>query len=133
MADEYPLILTSTHDSNYVHSQDRNLETFRSKKPEPLVLIHPDTADKRGIANNDMVYLENKRGRIKQKAVLSSDIDPRVINVDYGWWFPELGASCQYGWDVANINILTDDSPPFSREIGSPAMRGFLCKVYKAE
>jgi anaerobic selenocysteine-containing dehydrogenase len=132
MVDEYPLILTSTHDSNYVHSQDRHLEIIRSKKPEPIILIHPSTADKLGIADNDMVFIENKRGRIKQKAVLNDEIDPRVISLDYGWWFPEVGASSQYGWDVANINVLTDDSPPFSREIGSPSMRGFLCKVYKA-
>jgi thiosulfate reductase/polysulfide reductase chain A len=58
---------------------------------------------------------------------------PQVICVGYGWWFPERGASGLYGWDEANINILTDDSPPYSPEMGSPKMRGFLCKVYQAD
>jgi anaerobic selenocysteine-containing dehydrogenase len=133
LLDEYPLILTSTHEANYVHSQDRYLEGARKKKPDPLVIIHPDTANRMGIAEGDIVFIENKRGRIKQKVTLSDGIDPRVVGVGYGWWFPEKGVSNMYGWDEANINILTDDSPPYSPEMGSPKMRGFLCKVYKAD
>jgi anaerobic selenocysteine-containing dehydrogenase len=132
LIDEYPLILTSTHNANYVHSQDRYIEAIRRNKPEPLVIIHPETAGRLGIKEGDVVYIENRRGRIKQKATLNSGIDPRVVSVDYGWWFPEKGVSTLYGWDESNINILTDDGPPYSPEMGSPKMRGFLCKVYKA-
>ncbi len=133
LVDKYPMILTSAHDKNYVHSQDRNLKTLRKRNPEPLVVIHPDTASRLGIAEGDPVYIENKRGRIRQIATLSEGVDPRVVSVAYGWWFPEKGVSAQYGWDEANINVLTDDSPPFSPEIGSPTMRGFLCKVSRAD
>jgi thiosulfate reductase/polysulfide reductase chain A len=66
-----------------------------------------------------------------QTATLSEAVDPRVVHVACGWWFPEDGAQGQYGWNRANINVLTDDNPPYSPEMGSPAMRGFLCKVYK--
>jgi anaerobic selenocysteine-containing dehydrogenase len=128
---DYPLILTSAHEKDYMHSQDRNLSTIRERNPVPLAVIHPDTADKLGIAEGDRVCIENKRGRIMQTASISEDVDPRVVSVSYGWWFPEKGISGQYGWDESNINILTDDSPPYSPEIGSPSMRGFLCKVYK--
>jgi anaerobic selenocysteine-containing dehydrogenase len=130
---KYPLTLTSAHDKNYIHSQGRHLETLRKLSPKPLVTLHPATAESLGIQEGDDVYIENPRGRIVQTATLNEAVDPRVVNVAYGWWFPEEGASGQYGWNRANINILTDDSPPYSPEIGSPAMRGFLCKVYKAE
>ena len=133
LVDEYPMILTSSHDRDYVHSQDRNLKTLRKRNPDPIVLIYPDTARTLGIEEGDMVFIENKRGRIRQKATLSKEVDPRVVSVAYGWWFPERDALKQYGWDEANINVLTDDSPPYSPEIGSPAMRGFLCRVYKAK
>ncbi|MBN1368285.1 MAG: molybdopterin-dependent oxidoreductase [Dehalococcoidales bacterium] len=132
LSNEYPLILASFHEPDYNHSQDRHLATFRKEKNEPEVLIHPDTATKFNIADGDMVYIESKRGRIKQRAVLSTDLMPQVIYVGYAWWFPEKGISNMYGWDEANINILTDDSPPYSPEMGSPKMRGFLCKIYKA-
>jgi hypothetical protein len=38
-----------------------------------------------------------------------------------------------FGWDEANFNVLTDDGPPYSPEMGSPKMRGFLVKVRKAD
>ena len=132
LLDEYPLTLTNAHESNYVHSQDRYLDTIRREKPEPLAVINPETAASSGISDGDMVYIENKRGRIKQKASLSHDIMPGVVCVAHGWWFPETGEPELYGWDVANVNILTDDSPPYSPEMGSPKMRGFLCKIYPA-
>ena len=90
-----------------------------------------ETAGKLGIKDGDWVYIENKRGKIKQKAALTTGIDPRVVIADYDWWFPEKGASELYGWAESNVNMLTNDKPPFNREIGSANLRGFLCRVYK--
>jgi anaerobic selenocysteine-containing dehydrogenase len=132
MLEEYPLVVTSAHGKDYTHSQDRYLERLRRKEPDPLVKMHPETAAGLGISEGDWVYIENKRGRIRQKATLDSGIDPRVVVVGYGWWFPEREPSELYGWDEANLNVLTADSPPYSPEMGSPKMRGFLCKVSRA-
>ena len=132
MLARYPLVLTNSHEPEYVHSQDRYLGEIRTRKPEPQVSIHPDTAAALGIAENDLVFIESPRGRITQKATLDAGIDPRVVSVGHGWWFPEEGQEAQFAWDRANLNILTDDGPPYSPEMGSPKMRGFLCRVYKA-
>jgi anaerobic selenocysteine-containing dehydrogenase len=129
----YPLVLTNSHEAEYVHSQDRYLSEIRALKPGPQVNIHPDTARALGIGENDLVHIESRRGRITQRATLDGGIDPRVVSVGHGWWFPEEGAEGMFAWDRANLNILTDDSPPYSPEMGSPKMRGFLCKVYKAD
>jgi len=131
LAKEYPLVFTSCHEDYFMHSQDRHLEALRKKKPEPVTIIHPETASKLGIRDGDPVYIETKRGRVKQKAALSDGIDPRVVSAGYGWWFPERSAEQLYGWDESNINILTGDTPPFGPEMGSTNLRGFLCKVYK--
>lgn len=133
MLAEYPLVLTSAHEAEYVHSQDRYLRAVRRTKPEPLVVIHPETAAALGIGEGDLVYVENRRGRIRQKAMLDPDIDPRVVSVGYGWWFPERDEAELFGWDEANLNILTDDGPPYSPEMGSPKMRGFLVRVCRAK
>ena len=98
---------------------------------EALVHIHTETASKLGIKEGDWVYIETKRGKIKQKAALTSNIDPRVVIVGYGWWFPEKDSEL-HGWAESNINILTDNKPPYAREMGSATLRGILCKVYKA-
>ena len=129
---EYPLVFTSGKRGCYRHSGGRQIASLRGSNPEPVTYIHPQTADRLGIADGDWVYIETKRGRIRQRAILLPDIDPRVVAVDYAWWFPEDGAADLYGWAKSNINILTDDKPPFNRETGSSSLRGIICKVYKA-
>jgi anaerobic selenocysteine-containing dehydrogenase len=130
---EYPLIFTSWKSAAYSHSRGRQIESLRRSRSEPLIHVHPEAATKSGIKDGDWVYVETKRGRIKQKAVLSDEVDPRVVIADFGWWFPEKGVQDLYGWAESNVNILTDSNPPHSREMGSTNLRGMLCKVYKAE
>jgi anaerobic selenocysteine-containing dehydrogenase len=132
LAKEYPLIFISWKRKPYRHSGGKQIASLRGSHPEPIIMIHPETADKLGIKEGDWVYIETRRGRIRQKATLTTSIDPRVVGVDYGWWLPEKWASELYGWVESNVNILTNDKPPFNQEIGSANLRGFLCKVYKA-
>ena len=133
LAEAYPLIFTSWKSNVYRHSGGRQIESLRHSHPEPMAYLHPQTARQLQISDGDWVYIETRRGRIRQKANLTTDIDPRIVGVDYAWWFPEKGASDLYGWAEANINILTDDKPPFNHEMGSSNLRGILCKVYKQE
>jgi len=133
LAKEYPLIFTTGKLAPYTHSEGRQIESLRRTRTEPIITIHPETAGKLGIEDGNWVYIETMRGRIKQKAVLSAKIDPRVVIVDFGWWFPEKGISEMYGWAEANVNILTENAPPYSREMGSTNLRGISCKVYQAK
>jgi len=132
LAKEYPLIFTSYKPEPYRHSMGRQITSLRSSHPEPVINIHPSTASKLGIAEGNWVYIETKRGRVKQKASLTTSLDPRVVVVDYGWWFPEKGVGELHGWAESNLNILTDDKPPYGYEMGTTNLRGILCKVYKA-
>jgi anaerobic selenocysteine-containing dehydrogenase len=132
LAKEYPLIFTSGKLPMYKHSFGRQIASLRAKRPTPLVTIHKETAAKLGIAEGDWVYIEAKRGKIRQKATLSNTIDPRVVLVDFGWWFPERGVlEDLHGWAESNINVLTGDKP-HARETGAVCLRGILCKVYRA-
>jgi len=127
---DYPLILTSWHQAPFRHSNNRQIASLRFIEPEPTVEIHPETARGLGIEDGNQVYIETKRGRVKQRAVLTEGIDPRVVGVSYAWWFPEQGVESLYGWQESNINILTA-SEPYNPEIGSTNLRGILCQVYK--
>ncbi len=131
LAREYPLIFTSVKSEYYRHSGGRQIKTLRKLHPEPIVYIHPEAAAELGIGEGDWVWVATKRGSVKQKAVFSEEMDPKVVGVDYGWWFPEKGAEVQYGWRESNINILTDNKPPFNRELGTIHLRGILCKISK--
>lgn len=131
LAREYPFIFTSWKSEYYRHSGGRQITTLRRHHPLPIVYIHPETAAGLGIREGDWVWVATKRGSVRQRALFSEEIDLRVVGVDYAWWFPEKGAEAQYGWRESNINILTDDNPPFNRELGSTNLRGILCKVYR--
>lgn len=132
LAKEYPLIFTSWKTGAFRHSGGRQIATLRGSHPEPVILIHPETATRLRIREGDWVFIETKRGRIKQKATLTTSVDRRVVGADYAWWFPEKGVTDLYDWAESNINILTDNRPPFNPEIGSTNLRSIHCKVYRA-
>jgi len=130
---EYPLIFTSAKDPFYFHSSNRNLSSLRRLSPNPIVLIHPETASLVGIGEGDWVSIETKRGRIRQMAKLNSDIDPRVIVLSFGWWFPERKDLELSGWKESNLNLLTDNGPPYEPTMGSLPLRAALCRIHKAK
>jgi anaerobic selenocysteine-containing dehydrogenase len=129
---EYPLIFTSAKDPFYFHSSGRNLPSLRKLSPAPLISIHPETAARSGIREGDWVSVETKRGKIRQQARLDPAIDPRVVVLSFGWWFPEREDLELSGWRESNINILTDNGPPYDEAVGSTALRGALCRISKA-
>jgi anaerobic selenocysteine-containing dehydrogenase len=83
------------------------------------------------------VYVESPRGVIKQKARVADEIDPRVINVQSHWWFPEQPARIPWlgGLWESNCNVLTqgDDPDTFDQVTGGWPLRALLCKIYKVE
>ncbi|MFC1964296.1 molybdopterin-dependent oxidoreductase [Chloroflexota bacterium] len=131
MLHEYPLIFTSYKSEPYRHTEGRQIPSLRRHRPEPITYLNPETARKLGIEDGDWVNIETKRGKIRQKASLSADIDPRIAVVDYGWWFPETDPTGLFGYDRSNVNMLTDNKEPYGREMGTANLRGLLCKVYK--
>lgn len=133
LAKEYPLVLTSGARSQYFfHSEYRQIPLLRKKHPDPIVDIHPETAKKHNIQEDDWVWIESARGRIKQKAKLTNGIDPRVVHVEHAWWFPEDPAP-EYGVWKSNANVLTSSAPPYDPALGTYQLRALLCKVYKVD
>ncbi|MBW1805058.1 MAG: molybdopterin-dependent oxidoreductase, partial [Deltaproteobacteria bacterium] len=130
-AGEYPLLCTTRKLSVYRHSGGRQIPSLRTVSPDPLVIIHHDTANRLEIEEDDWIYIETKWGKIKQKAHLSTTVDPRVIVVAHAWWFPERDETELFCFQDSNYNVLTTHRPPFNNEVGSFNIRGLACKVYK--
>ena len=137
VAEEYPLILiTGGNFRPMFHSENRHYGMgTREQHPDPLVELHPDTARQHGIEAGDWVYIETKRGVIRQRAKLSDEIDPRVVNVQSHWWFPEQPGRepWLHGVWESNANVLTiaDDPDTFDQVTGGWPLHALLCKVYK--
>ena len=129
LAEEFPLILTTGGRSQYFfHSEYRQLPSLRRRHRDPMVEIHPETAQRYGIGADDWVWIESPRGRIRQKARLTDGIDPRVVHVEHGWWFPEE-ASPDHGVWRSNANLLTNGGPPYDPAMGTYQLRALLCRI----
>jgi len=136
LAGEYPLILnTGGRFMPMYHSGFMDQDLGRIKHPYPLMDINPETAGNYGIEDGDWVFIETKRGRIKQQARYNPGILPDVVNCQAGWWFPELQGDepCLAGIWEANANVLTLDEPDACDQLsGGWCVRALLCNVYKA-
>ena len=132
LATRFPLILTCAKPSLFCQTQHRALPSLRKRVPHPEVELHPEAAQARGIANGDWVSIETPEARVRARARLNTDIDPRVVVGEHGWWqgCAELGAP---GYDPfgpmgASFNLLigTAERDPVS---GTPSLRSYLCEI----
>ena len=134
LAKDYPYILiTGARLPTFFQSEYRQMPTLRRGRREPECELHPDTAAALGVEEGDWVSVETKRGRCRQRVHIFDGIDPRVVHVQHGWWFPEDETGPDHGiWD-SNANTLTSIEPPYCPAMGTYQLRGLLCRVVKAE
>lgn len=131
LAREFPYVLiTGSRRIEFFHSEHRQIQSLRKRRPHPTAEIHPITANKHGIANEDWIYISAPRGRIKMKAVITEDIQKGVISIDHGWWFPERNGPDFGVWE-SNANVLTSNDPPYDPAFGTYQLRGLLCSIEK--
>lgn len=135
LADRYPLILSSAKSLFFCETQHRQVAALRKSAPDPLVEMHPSTAETRGIKAGDWVSLETPLGSVRARAKLNASLDPQVVFGQHGWWdaCDELGLPGYppYGPDSANLNLVLPQTPsdPIS---GSSPMRASVCQVSPA-
>ena len=130
--EKYPItMLTGRRIPVYFHTEHRQLPWCREQWPVPLVEINPETAAKYGIKQDDWVWIENDRGRVRQKADLYYGIAPDVINCEHSWWYPEVPAP-EHGWKYSCINQLVNN---YAQDplCGAVQLRGYPVRIYKAE
>lgn len=134
---EYPLMaITGVRVLPYYHSEHRQIQSLRKRRPWPQMEINPETAAQLGIKDGDWVWIESQRGRIRQKAELFAGMDPGVVSVQHGWWYPEMPGEepWLHGVWESNANVLTSGDPDQCCRInGAWPSRALLVKVYKVE
>lgn len=135
VAKDYPLILiTGSRYMPMYHSEQRQIEKARKKVPDPLVSIHPDTAEKLGLTEGDWAVISTPLGSVRQRVRFSDAMHPSMVDIQHSWWFPERGAKLPdlFGAFESNANILCPDDPEFcSPEIGSWPHSALMCRVEK--
>ncbi len=125
---DYPLILISAKSRYYLLSSYRWVDKLRQKRPDPVVEIHPETAEIYGISDGDQVVIATKYGEISQVAKVTDIVHPRVISAALGWWFPEGDPTEQYEWRKSNFNMLTSVGK-LGKEFGTPNLKNIPCRI----
>jgi len=114
----YPFTLCSGGSiPNALHSRLHDVPWLRSMRPEPLADIHPDDAERLGVADGDEGELYNDTGRITLRARLTHTV-PQGVVFTY------------HGYREANPEELVsaDALDPYT---GFPAYRSVRCGVRK--
>ncbi|NKI93959.1 anaerobic selenocysteine-containing dehydrogenase [Rhizobacter sp. SG703] len=100
LARRYPLAMISPPARNFLNSSFVNVQSLRDIEGEPVLEIHADDAQVRGIEGGELVRVFNDRGEYWCKAVISKRARPGVVN-GLGIWWRKLGAR------GTNVNELT--------------------------
>ena len=136
LAERYPLILTCAKHTLFCESQHRALPSLRRRALDPQVELHPAAAAERGIHAGDWASVETPEGRIRARAWLNDNLEPRVVCGQHGWWqaCPDIGAPGYdpFSPDGANLNLIIGNAAidPIS---GSVPHRVYLCQIRRAD
>ncbi len=137
LAEQYPLILMATGKfMPFYHSELRQIQSAIREQPDPVADIHPKTAAELSISDRDWIWIETRRGKIKQRARLTEEVHPAMLRAQHGWWFPGRPAAepSLHGIWESNSNVLCPIDPEYCNpEVGGWPHTALLCKVYKAE
>ena len=99
----YPLAMISPPARNFLNSTFVNVASLRATEGQPLVEIHPNDAQARGIQSGDTGRVFNDRGSYRCKAEVCARARPGVVNALGVWWR-------KFGLNGTNVNQLTSQA-----------------------
>jgi len=85
--DDYPIIFTTGRVVSHFLSgtQTRRIGALIDQYPQPRCEMHPRLAQKLGIADDDFVKVESRRGSVVVRALIVKTIRPDTVFVPYHW------------------------------------------------
>lgn len=125
LAKDFPLVLnTGCRIQTNFRTQYLNIKGLLKHQDRPYILINPQDAKQRNIANNDEVWLKTKRGKSVFFAKVTNDIPKNEIEANYGG-----GSKYQNDfWSKCNLNDITDETN-IDEISGFPCFKALLCEV----
>lgn len=127
LAKRFPLVFNSgARVKTDFRSQHHGIKGLLKERPEPSVMISTIDAERRGIENGDLVFVETARGQVQMRAQVTEDIVQGSVDANMGGGGP-VGPKA---WQECNVNDLTDlnNYDPIS---GFPVYKALLCEVTK--
>ena len=102
--DERPLKLIAAPSRGYLNSSFNNTPSSIKREKKPWLKIHPETAEKFGVANGDPTTIGNSQGQVTATAAFMNNIQLETVVIE-GIWpasaFPE----------GIGVNVLVSSEP----------------------
>jgi anaerobic selenocysteine-containing dehydrogenase len=122
----FPLLLTCAKLPDRCHSQHQQAHRTGRGERLPLIMLHPDVAAERGIAEGEAVNVTSPYGTMRARAKLDANLDTGTVWAHYGWWQAVPGEAGEMAANYAGL--MGPASDPVS---GSALLRGQYCQVAK--
>lgn len=86
LASEFPLALITPPARNFLNTSFANSARFLAQERSPAIHLHPADAAARGIADDSLVRIFNRRGEFQARAIVSDRVRPGVAMATSIWW-----------------------------------------------
>lgn len=90
-SDDYPLYLINWKEASHTHARTQNNQLLLEIKPDNPLIVHPDTAERYGVADGDEIEVESQYGRVRARIKTSRRIHPEVVGLQHGFGHWALG------------------------------------------
>lgn len=87
--EEYPLVLSTVREVGHYscRSMTGNCAALQTLADEPgRVQMHPQDAERLGVRDGQLVWVNSRRGRVISRADVSERINPGAVYMTYQWW-----------------------------------------------
>ena len=86
-SDDYPLVLTTGRVAQQWHTMTRTAKSpdLLTAEPEPFLEIHPEDAERAGVADGDRVRVRSRRGSAALRARVSDVVPEGVAFAPFHW------------------------------------------------
>ena len=94
-SEEYPLFLINWKEANHTHTRTQNNPWLLEIKPDNPLIIHPATARRYGVDDDDEVIVESRYGRVTARVKVSPRMHPEVVGLQHGFGHTALGRNAK--------------------------------------
>ncbi|MBI6546957.1 MAG: molybdopterin-dependent oxidoreductase [Cyanobacteria bacterium NC_groundwater_1444_Ag_S-0.65um_54_12] len=110
---EYPFYLINWKEATHTHTRTQNNAYLAELKGDNPLAIHPDAAEKLGLADGDSVKLESPYGAVVGKVKITRRIHPEVVGFQHGFGHTAMGRIAK-GKGTSDAVLRPTKSDPLS-------------------
>jgi anaerobic selenocysteine-containing dehydrogenase len=127
------IVLVGRRDLRSNNSWMHNLDVLVKGKPRCTMHIHPDDADRLGLAPGDAARVRSRTGEILVPVEVTDAVMPGVVSIPHGWGHDTPGVAMAVAAEHAGVNSnLVADPDLFDPVSGNAVLNGIPVEVAPA-